>query len=547
MPTIKDISFRSIPKQSDLFLSYMDLSQNALRFYRHAPTVEDLLRAAHGEYADLEFPRREIATILRRQNENFGNDSESLQNISELEKTDCFAIVTGQQVGLFTGPLYTIYKALTAIHIAEELKRRGVRAVPIFWMDTEDHDIAEVTHCTTMDSDSSVRTIDYRNSLFEETPKPNCTVGSIRLPEEIRQVTADYAAHLTDSAWKLQLCSHLEAAYAPGSTFAQAFARLISKILQGSGLILFDPHNTDSKRLASRVFYRAIREADGIHQALVRRNRELESAGFHSQASVLENSSVLFFFAEGERCPLERHNSGFKLKNGDHILSAVELSICAQQTPERFSPNVLLRPLVQDHLFPTLAYVGGPSEVAYFAQAEVLYTLYKRPMPVIWPRNSYTLIESEVGAEMDRLGLDIEDCFLGKQRMIEKAIRHLNSLKSVARLDKLENHLLQVLTEVQPEIKAVEPPLEQALETARRKIMHNIQQLRSRIIRLEGMPQSTSPGAIDLLMNNCFPNRNMQERELGIPHFLSRHGSSLIHLIHSATKIDNFAHRVLRF
>jgi uncharacterized protein YllA (UPF0747 family) len=272
----------------------------------------------------------------------------------------------------------------------------------------------------------------------------------------------------------------------------------------------------------------------------------LDAAGFHTQANVLDNSTVLFFLASGERRALERRDSGFGLRNSDHTFSLAELLDCAEQSPETFSPNALLRPLIQDHLFPTLVYVGGSSELAYFAQIEVLYTLFSRPMPIIWPRNSFTLLDPEIGAEMDRLGIEIQDCFQGKPLLSEKAVRNSGSSKAAASLEELQEHLNRVLTEIRPEMQAAELPLAQALETARRKILHNMKRLKSRVIDWEGQKDASLSSSVDLLLNYCFPNRNLQERELNIHSFLARHGPSLLDTIHSATEIGSFAHRVLR-
>ncbi len=223
-----------------------------------------------------------------------------------------------------------------------------------------------------------------------------------------------------------------------------------------------------------------------------------------------------------------------------------ELLAYAVQRPEKLSPNVLLRPLVQDHLFPTAAYVAGSSELAYFAQVEVLYQLYNRPMPVIWPRASITLLEPEAGAAMERLGIEVLDWFEKREQLTEKVFRNTSFAKAAASLDELQEELDQVLTEVRPELQAVEPPLAQALETARRKIQHNVRHLKSQVIRLEGGRNASMSAALDLVLNNCYPNQNLQERELGIHHFLARHGSSLLDVIGSAMDTGSFAHRVIR-
>jgi bacillithiol biosynthesis cysteine-adding enzyme BshC len=544
MAHISDIPFHAIPRQSALFLSYLESSPAALRFYQYAPTMEGLENAARGRIKDAQFPREEIASILERQNKGYGCDATTLGQISALRNPDSVAILTGQQVGFFTGPLYTIYKALTAIQIAGELKKRGFRAIPIFWMDTEDHDLREVTLRTVLNPNSSLENIDFR-SIFSEEP-PACSVGSIPLPEAIREAVQNYLSHFPDSDEKPGLKLQLESTYRSGATLAQSFAELLLRILPGSGLILFNPQDAEAKRLASAVFQTALQKEDAVRNALLQRNQQLEQSGFHSQVKVLENSTVLFLTKDGERRALERKDSRFRLKNTDRTCGLDELLDAAAGTPERFSPNVLLRPLVQDHLFPTVAYVGGSSEVAYFAQIEALYEMFDCPMPVIWPRHSLTLVEPEVGAEMDRLGVGVQDCFHGKQILAEKTVQNADFSKAAATLDKLGEHLDQILTEVKPDMQAVEPPLAQALETARRKILHNVQHLKSQVIRFEGIRNSSTLGIIDLLLNNCYPYQNLQERELGIHHFLARHGSSVLDDIRAAMDLGSFAHRVLR-
>jgi bacillithiol biosynthesis cysteine-adding enzyme BshC len=546
MSTVKDIPFHNIPHQSKLFLSYLDLSPAALGFYQYPPTMESLEHSARDIPANLQFPREVMASILRRQNKAFGSDSETLHHIDELEKPDSVAVLTGQQVGLFTGPLYAVYKALTAIHMAEELKRRRIRAIPIFWMDTEDHDLPEVTRRTVLDSDSSVRIIDYRDVLCDEVKPSMCSVGSLRLPNSIHQIVIDYLSHLPDHDWKSHIQAQLESTYKPGASLALSFAQLMFQVLPRSGLIMYDPQDAEAKQLTSALFQKALRDAGAIHSALSQRNRELNAAGFHTQVSVMDNSTVLFFLGDGERRALERRSSGFGLRNSNRSFNLEEMLDRAKHTPESFSANVLLRPLVQDHLFPTVAYVGGPSELAYFAQIDVLYTMLRRPMPVIWPRNSFTLLEPEVAAEMDRLSIEFQDCLQGEQFLTEKAICSLGASKASATLETLHKHLDQGLAEILPELQAIEPPLVQALGNARRKILHNMQHLKSRSIRLEGKHNRSIANAVYLLLNHCFPNRNLQERELTILHFLARHGPSLLDTIRSATEIGNFAHRVLR-
>jgi bacillithiol synthase len=546
MTTVEDLPFRKIPHQSSLFLNYLDFSPDALRFYQNAPTMENLGRAAKDILANLQYPRAEITSILRRQNGSFGSDSETMRNIDSLEEPDCLAVLTGQQVGLFTGPLYTVYKALTAIQIADELKGQGIRAVPVFWMETEDHDLPEATRRTLTLADHSLCLANYKDMLFEDDSVPRGSVGHMRFPANIRQVVDDYLNHLPDTPWKPELRVQLESSYKPGATFAQSFAQLLSAILRGSGLILFDPQDPEAKRLTRGIFQKALQDADIMRAAFLARNKDLEAAGFHAQVSILENSTVLFYFQDGARYALEKKDARIFLKGTDDHFSLDALLRCAEKTPEKFSPNVLLRPLIQDSLFPTLAYVGGSAEVAYFAQIEVLYDMWQRPMPIIWPRNSFTLIEPGISAKMDQVGINVQDCFRGKQFLIEKVLRCSGLSEAASNVEALQEHLDQGLTEIRPEIQTVDPTLATALDTARRKILHNVQRLKSQVVRLETTNNSMISNTIDLLMNTCYPNQKLQERELGIQHFWIHHGPSVTNAIRSSLDARCFSHRVLR-
>jgi len=542
---VQEIPFRCIPRQSALFLSYLEFSPGALQFYQYAPTLENLERAARAFSAEPPVRKADLASILRRQNESFGCDSKTQQNIDELEKEGCVAILTGQQVGIFAGPLYAIYKALTAVHLAGTLKERGIRAVPVFWMETEDHDLAEVTHRTSLDTDSAIHSVDYGHTLFGNAEAPKGSVGSIRFPESIRNAVHDFLSRLPDSQWKPEIRQQLESTYKPGSKFAESFGGLLSRILRGTGLILFDPHDPEAKRLASGIWQQALVQSDSIRDALVQRKTGLQSAGFHAQVSVLENSTVLFFYEEQARLALERRGSDFALKNSPRVFSLDMLLQCAENTPEKFSPNVLLRPLIQDTLFPTIAYVGGSAEVAYFAQIEVLYRIFGRPMPIIWPRDSFTLIEPSIAAEMDRLQVDIQDCFQDQQRLVENVLRNLGLSDASSGVAELGTILDGGLTDIQPQLQSVDPTLARATETARRKILHNVERLKLRVSRMEATHNARITDAALRLANNCYPNGVLQERELSIQHFWGRYGPSVLDYIRSSLKPESFSHHVL--
>ena len=547
MPDATRVPFPRIPHQSQLFLDYLALSPKALSFYGRPPTTESLERAVGEDISGIAIPRLQIAAVLRRQNLAYGSSAKTMDHIQELEKSDCVAILTGQQVGLFSGPLYTIHKAFTAIRLADDLRHRGIRAVPVFWMASEDHDLAEVTRVSVLGPDSVLQTLDYRTLLFQDpTQDENARpVGSIAFPGSIHEAIEGYLASLAGSPWQTEVRSQLESTYRPAATFSESFGRLMANLFRDQGLVLFDPQDREAKGLLSNLIERSIRNSSEIYERLVARNAALQEAGYHTQVSVLENSTVLFLHDEGERKALTRLDSGFGVKNSRRHFTETELVRLAQTAPENFSPNVLLRSLVQDHLFPTVAYVAGPSEIAYFAQIQVLYELFGRPMPVIWPRASMTFLEPETGAEMEAAGLEFEDFLKGKHHVVERLITVNSDSDTTALLRKLQGLLESELQQLRPDLEAVDASLGPALETARRKILHQVEALQTKFVHFEARHNRAILDKADFLLNHCYPNKNLQERELGVSYFLARHGPSFMAEIYSQVEPESFEHKVV--
>jgi len=545
MVSIKEIPHRNLPNQSELFLKYLELSPDALSFYSHAPVTRNLGEELQEKVVSQSFRRSELVSILRRQNRSYGCGPRTLDAIDRLEKPDCVAILTGQQVGLFTGPLYTIYKALTAVHLSNDLNARGFPAVPVFWMETEDHDLAEVTLQTILDGDGSIRTVDYRNALFENSAASNHPVGSIRFTDTIAAVVRDFADCLPESERKAGIRSMLDSSYVPGASFKQAFARLLHGIMQGSGLVLFDPQDPETKPLVSNIFQWAAEQTGEIHACISERNHELKSAGFQPQVYMPPKSTVLFHIDNGERRALEKRGSLFGLKNSDRNFRLQKLTDLIGSNPEKFSPNVLLRPIVQDTLFPTMAYVAGPAELAYFAQIEVLYALREKPMPVIWPRDGFTLLETEISRTMRRLGITPEDCFRGPDSLDVKVIQNSSPGRTGSGLDELDRNLNRTFREIQQEAEALDPSLPNAMNTAQRKIRHNIRKLKTRLLHHERAKERPLLASAHLVSNFCLPNGNLQERELNIMYFLSLYGPPILDAISAGVRTSGFSHHVL--
>lgn len=548
MSSDESLRFRKIPHQSDLFLDYVDLVPKALQFYGAPPAFDRIQHLARAILPSIPFDRKELARILRKQNHRYGCTSQTEESIRTLEEPDTVAVVTGQQVGLFLGPLYTTYKTLTAIRLASIARDCGIRAVPVFWMDSEDHDLAEVTRGLLLEADRTPRSIDYRSTLFDGEPKEEfaSAVGGIRFPKAIRRIVDELADNLGAAPWQHEVRTALHSAYAPGSSFANAFGSLMMRLFGHHGLVLFDSQDPEAKPLVSEVFHRAIQHADALHDALVRRNAELEEHGYHAQVHVLENSTILFLIEESERRSLTRSGRGFLVKKSSRNFSTSELLSLAKSSPDHFSPNVLLRPLIQDSLFPTAAYVAGPAEIAYFAQIHALYPLFERPMPVIWPRASFTLLEPDIHEHLARHGLELADCFQGKHHLVEKLIAATSQSSATSLIQSLQEEVAGSLDEVRADLVEVDASLGPALDLVRRKMLHQVEVLETRFVHLEAKRNRAIVLEADLLLNQCYPNKNLQERELFLHHLWARHGPSLLDRLYALTQTDSFDHKIVK-
>ncbi|MEO6964327.1 MAG: bacillithiol biosynthesis cysteine-adding enzyme BshC, partial [Acidobacteriaceae bacterium] len=345
--------------------------------------------------------RQAIVELLRQQNRSFGSGTATEANLDRMA-AGAGAIVTGQQVALFGGPLMTLMKAATAIHMAEEASRAGHPHVPIFWLASADHDFDEVNQATFLD-DKKITTL-----RLPHHPAPGKPVGNLPLGEAVLPLLDELRRCLGENA----IYDLVASCYTPTATFTSAFASLLTSLFSPYGLIVIDASTRPFHALAISTLRAAIQQADEIHAALLERNQALEQAGYHAQVTVGKSSSLLVLIDEttGVRNALKKISADTWVAGPARYTSSELVSIL-DSAPERVSPNVLLRPVVEDTLLPTSAYRGGPSEVAYFAQSQVVYQRILGYTTPALPRYSATLVELEMAQLLQQYQLTLPDVF----------------------------------------------------------------------------------------------------------------------------------------
>jgi len=498
------LTFRQLPHQAKLFLEYFDHFEKVKSFYVHPPTMPAVTRAARKVgYPDDR--RAEVTSILRRQNMALGAGAETLSNLDRLEK-GAVAVVSGQQVGLFSGPAYS-----------DELTRGGIAAVPIFWMATEDHDLDEVRHATWFDKGKLVR---FELPAGPEAGRP---VGRIPLGAEIEPLVQEAAEMLANAGSDL-LAQYLMESYRPEETYSSAFGKLFTRLFAQHGLILMDPLDAGLHKVAAPLYQHALAERDALNEMLLQRGKDLDRAGFDVQVKVTSRSTLLFHFADGRR-QVVTANAG-KFQAGEKTWTRDELVRLTHTEPENFSPNALFRPVVQDYLVPTAAYIAGPAEISYYAQSEVAYRHLLGRMPVILPRAGFTLVDAKANKLLRRYGLSIEDVWAGSQ-----GLRHKMEGKSLPgslarKFDRDQKQIANMLADLGKQIGKLDPTLKGTVERARKRIEYHIDKLRQKAGRAQDQKSGLIAEHERYLESLLYPHKSLQSRELCLLPFLARWGAS---------------------
>jgi bacillithiol biosynthesis cysteine-adding enzyme BshC len=516
-----------LPHQPKLLRDYLQSHQRVSAFFQHQPDLENILKVAR----QLDYPdarRAEVAAVLRQQNELLGAAPATFANLSRFEK-GAVAVVSGQQVGLFGGPGYAVYKAIAAVRIAKDLTEQGVDAVPVFWMATEDHDLDEVRR-TTFFHDGKLIEFELPEGAGNGAP-----VGRILLGAAVEAL--QQAAVTLLGGEQGELAALLNECYRAEETYGSGFGKLFARVLKHAGLILLDPLDLRLHRLAQPLFSRAVEERDRIDEALLERDKRLEQAGYAPQVKVTSRSTVLFHISRDGRQVITDGEG--KFQSGGRTWNKQELLDAVRSEPENFSPNALFRPVVQDFLLPTVAYIGGPSEISYFAQSEVLYRHLLGRMPVMLPRPGFTLIDAKAQRLLKQYNIDVEQVWEGPQELGKRmsAASIPENLTTLLHENGVE--IQKRLQQWSEAVAVLDPTLKTAVETAQNKIEYQAEKLQQMIGRALDRKSGTVAAHQEFLSNLIYPRKSLQSREVCFLPFAARWGPAAFEEIERHSGLKN--------
>jgi uncharacterized protein YllA (UPF0747 family) len=558
------LAYHQLPHQPKLFIDYLDHFSRVQSFYIHKPTRECVLNEA----GTLKFPQdraRAVSAILQKQNQQFGSDATTAANLDRLANGSV-AVVSGQQVGLFGGPSYSIYKALMAIQVADDLNKQGTQAVPIFWMATEDHDVEEIRHTTWFH--------DGRQTRFE-LPVPEASdsgkpVGRIKLGLKVSEIVKE-ASDILERQGSTLLAHILRDSYSPHETYSSAFAKLFARMFAGRGLILLDPLDPELHKVAAPIYEQVARERDALNDSLLQRGKALEKAGYAAQVKVTSKSTPLFFMGDSSvgasgnssgnsagasaaakpssstaataRQVISATLAGFQA--GNKIWTRDEFPQAIAREPENFSPNALLRPVVQDFLLPTVAYVAGSAEISYFAQSEVLYRALLGRMPVMLPRAGFTLGDVKAAKLLKQYQLTVEDLWQGSQEIRKRLERAAVPKTLSTKFDREQKHITKTLTQLGKQIATLDRTLQGSVGTAQKKIAFQLDKLRRKVGRAQDQKNSLITAHQKFLEEQLYPHHVLQSRELGFLPFLAKWGPSALDELQKCCTLSDLGHHFI--
>ena len=535
------LDYRNLPGQNPFFLKFLYDYEEVAPWYQPVHLSLERLkeRADWVRASPPPYPRDRLVWLLERMNPEAAGPAR--RHLKTLSKPSAVAVVTGQQLGLFGGPALSVYKAATAVRLAQLLEEEGDPAVPVFWMPSDDSDLMEVRSTFFFGSRGGLSHVYYPSS----NRNTERMVGSIPLEavQDCFQVLLGNGVQGEFSQWMADL---LRDTYRPERTFREAFQAWMTRLFEPWGLLFFDPLQDGYKGGLTSVFSGAVRKRPEMIQRLGRRSQEIRDKGLSVQVQTENSETLLFWIEKNQRFKLEWVGERYRTKGSQSDeFRPQQLVEALQKNPQQVSPNVLLRPILQDHLFPTVAYVGGPSEIAYFSQVEAISGIWDRSVAV-FPRAGVTVVDGKSQRWLKQYGLRVEDFFsLSRPEMLDKILRRVGAAEILEKFDRINREFKGQLESLDSAVHGADPSVSQMLRVAERKIAYQLGKVRNRFLINSSEGEVHLTRHLDYLSHHLYPEGRLQERRINFNQFLSMEGEAFVPRLVDSIQPFCMAHQVL--
>ncbi len=537
------INYSDLPGQQNLFLDYIYEFDNVKKFYdKNFRNFDDYL-GHFIKITSITKPHRKLLSeIIKEQYTSYKIGKLTHHNIELLAHPKTIAIVTGQQLGILGGPLYTFYKTLTVIKLANSLKEKfdEYNFVPVFWMEGDDHDFKEISSIKLPDKTNTLREFGYEESDNEGNSP---STADIKLEDEIEIIKGKLRENILETEFTDELFKIISRCYEEKETISSSFRKLFFHFFDEFGLVIFNPTEKAVKEILKPIFRNEIINYKHHAQKSVELSAELDDV-YHAQVKVKPIN--LFMLENGNRHLIEpAGEEEFRLKDKRKHITKRELLDNIENEPELFSPNVLLRPICQDYLFSTGCYVAGPSEICYFAQALPLYNFFDVEAPIIYPRSSATILESNVNKKLEKLGLNIEQLYWEQKSLTSMLVNKNADFNIEHFIAELKDEVSGKVESAQTNIIEIDPTLKDSVEKSLQKIMHTLDLLEDKISKARERKYDTLLNQLNSVRSIIYPNEKLQEREFNFVYFTNKYGLDFVKWVYNQITINKFEHQII--
>lgn len=534
------IDLRRLPWIRPLVSAYLDDFASVAPLFAGNPKDPSAWRASISRATRAPRPRAAMATVLMRQLERRGAPDEARAAAAALAEDSTVAVVSGQQAGLFGGPLYTLLKAVTAVQLARRVTaEHGTRAVAVFWVDAEDHDWNEIRTAGILDEDLSFRhiTVDHIEGAGTHP------VASLTFDTGIEAALRELDTGLASSEFKTETMAAIRRHFRPGAGVATAFAGLLDDLLGRHGLVVFESGDPDTKPLVADLFARELEHPGRTGQLVREAAAVMAKLGHQPQVEPAADNVALFHTDASGRRPIKRRDGDFVV--GDQLRPAADLLEEVRSHPERFSPNVVLRPVIQDRLFPTVCYVAGPSELAYQAQLAAVYREFDVEAPLLYPRGTATLVDSGAARFLEKSRTPLEALQPRDESALNRLLESLLPASLERTFEETDRQIADVATRLRAAVVSLDPTLSGAVDTTLDRMRDTLKTLQSKIIHATKRKDETLRRQFTRARALAFPGGQAQERALCTAFFMNRYGPLLADRLLEHLPLDTEKHYVL--
>ncbi len=468
------------------------------------------------------FQRESVVNVLIEYNQRIGASQKTLANLNKLISPDTVVVITGQQAGVLTGPLYTIYKALTVITLTEDLNAKGIPTVPVFWIASEDHDFQEIAGVYFLNREHAEVEVKLQGMVNRQP------IGRLKLESEVQKFLVEFNEATPDTDFKSDIMKRIKDMAEGSQDLGEWFARIMAWLMEDTGIIFVDSLDPHLRKLGQDFFLQVLEKNDQITHCLSESEEMLRMAGYPAQIHKTDNQVHLFLIKNDARYPLDLTDSGYLLRGLEEGMTREEVVNWIKTSPESISTNVVTRPLFQDVIFPTIAYIGGPGETAYYSQFKEIYRLFDMEMPIIYPRISITLIESSIARSLQKYELNPQQIFQEFDNIREDFLAEADELQLKDRFNQIKGLFIPEYQKLIKELTLLDGKFKNLGSQNLQRIIEEINYLEEKAYHQHRKNSEILLRQLDKLKMNLYPNDILQERRLNILPYIFKYQSKLI-------------------